>query len=186
MNDTGQESPDPIRFTSDPADLAEARRAAERAAERAGLDATAAAEVGLCVNEAVANIIRHAYDGEKDKPIELAVEPGQGTLTVRLRDWGSGELPDPHAAHTRDPLMPGGLGLMCLQKMMDEVHFHPAEPGMRLVMVRRRAGRTPVDAEGAELCLGGQGEHCKTCGRGRAPASPEPASPQPASRMGPR
>jgi serine/threonine-protein kinase RsbW len=157
-----------LALTSDAAGIKPVRKAAETACDLAGLDAAAAAEVGLCVNEALANVIRHAYDDEPGKPISLtlsAVTNGGG-LCIEIRDWGSGDLPEPDAAHTQNPLMPGGLGLMCLRKLMDDVVFEPADPGMRLIMCRHRSGKTPADAENSPLCIAGEdgiGEDCHTC-----------------------
>ena len=58
-------------LTSNPAEIATARKSIEAFAGAAGFDTQATADIGLCVNEAIANIIRHAYNGAKDKPIEM-------------------------------------------------------------------------------------------------------------------
>ncbi|HWB54866.1 MAG TPA: ATP-binding protein, partial [Tepidisphaeraceae bacterium] len=62
------------RCDCDTAALAEARSAAEKFAADCGFDEKAVADVGLCVNEAMANIIRHAYAGDPGKPIVLTGE----------------------------------------------------------------------------------------------------------------
>jgi anti-sigma regulatory factor (Ser/Thr protein kinase) len=38
-----------------------------------------------------------------------------------------------------DPLTPGGLGMVCLGQLMDEVVYAPQRDGMLLTMSRRRA-----------------------------------------------
>jgi anti-sigma regulatory factor (Ser/Thr protein kinase) len=100
-------------------------------------------EIGLCVNEALANVIRHAYRGQAGRPIEIeaqfdAVEGGR--MRIRLRDWGSGGDPSHRLAQLDeyDPLTPGGLGLLCIGRLMHEVHYRPQDDGMVLTMVRRR------------------------------------------------
>src|SRR5215211_3205526 len=95
-----------LNVTSDPANLAPVRKACEAFCRRQGLDEATVADVGLCVNEAMANVTRHAYDGATDRPIELTAEaidalgaavpdghPAARGVRVVLRDWGSGVNP---------------------------------------------------------------------------------------------
>ena len=61
-----------LKVDSHPANLAPVRKAIERFATDNGFDEKSVAEVGLVVNEAMANIIRHAYPGGKERgPIRL-------------------------------------------------------------------------------------------------------------------
>jgi anti-sigma regulatory factor (Ser/Thr protein kinase) len=97
------------------------------------------------VNEALANVIRHAYEGADGKPIRVLVEycaaekDGPGELRVTIRDWGNGVNPVELPAKPQDPLRPGGLGLVCLGKLMDDVAFAPQpDGGMLLTMVKRK------------------------------------------------
>ncbi|HEX4123493.1 MAG TPA: ATP-binding protein, partial [Tepidisphaeraceae bacterium] len=46
---------------SDTSELATVRRGVEAFCERVGFDAKAAGEAGLVINEAMANVLRHAY-----------------------------------------------------------------------------------------------------------------------------
>jgi serine/threonine-protein kinase RsbW len=127
-----------LRFDSDPANLAPAREAVERLAAAGGFDATSVGEIGLCLNEALANVMRHAYSGAVDRPIEVASWWEAGTLHVTIRDWGSGVNPQAQPEQEHNPLKPGGLGLICLRKLMDEMVFTPQRDGMHLAMKRTR------------------------------------------------
>src|SRR4051812_7354403 len=101
--------PVPLRLhvTSEAANLAAVRRAVEAYARAAGFDDAATSDIGLVLNEAMANVIRHAYAGQSGRPIEVDAEPapfattvagasavasnGDGiALRIRLRDWGNG------------------------------------------------------------------------------------------------
>ena len=130
------------RIVSDPALIAPVRQSVERLALEAGFTAKTAGEVGLCVNEALANVMRHAYAGHTDRPIHLKAhyDPDSGELNIRIRDWGSGINPDtlPPKPKQLDPLQPGGLGLICLRRMMGAVVFTPQPDGMLLTMTRRK------------------------------------------------
>src|SRR3954467_10381545 len=107
-----QPSPPPLRLkiTSDPASLASTRRAVEMFSAQCGFDETSRGEIGLVVNEALANVIRHAYQGATDKPIELSAETTDQGIKIQLRDWGVGVNPLDRPAKKRDPLKPGGVG----------------------------------------------------------------------------
>lgn len=127
-----------LNFNSDPANLAAARRAVEAFCEKAGFGERASGQVGMCVNEAVANVMRHAYDGATDRPILLRVECQGDQLRVSIRDWGNGVNPLELPRRRRDPLRPGGVGLICLRQLMDEVVFERQSDGMLLTMTRQR------------------------------------------------
>lgn len=138
----------PMEFmlTSDPVQIAPARKAVEAFAQQVGMSEAAIADVGLCLNEALANVIRHAYANVPDKPIVIraeykddAGESGGGELTVSIRDWGSGRNPAEQKPRPHDPLQPGGLGLICLRSLMDRVAYEPQpDGGMLLVMGKRK------------------------------------------------
>src|SRR5215213_7299968 len=89
-----------LNVTSDPANLAPVRRACEAFCRSHGLDDAAIHDVGLCVNEAMANITRHAYGGAGDKPVVVtaeaigaAVQDDRAGVRITMRDRGSGVNP---------------------------------------------------------------------------------------------
>ena len=140
-----------LNVTSDPANLAPVRRACEAFCRRLGLDEGAVGDVGLCVNEAMANVTRHAYGGATDRPVSVTAEavdargsvvpggnPAARAVRVVMRDWGNGVNPLSLPPKPPDPLEPGGLGMVCLRQLIDELAFEPQRDGMRLVMVKRK------------------------------------------------
>ncbi len=131
-----------LNVTSDPANLAPVRRACEEFCARHGLDEAAVADVGLCVNEAMANVTRHAYGGATDKPVVVTVEAlgANHSEGVRLtvRDWGTGVNPLSLPPKQRDPLQPGGLGLICLRQLVDEARFEPQPGGGMLLTMEKK------------------------------------------------
>jgi serine/threonine-protein kinase RsbW len=127
-----------LKIMSDPANLAGVRLAIETLCMDNGMEQKACDEVGLCVNEALANIIRHAYNGASDQSIEIAVDFTDGAVRIAIRDWGNGVNPLDRPTPPYDPLKPGGLGMICLKQMMDEVRFTPQPDGMLLEMTRKK------------------------------------------------
>jgi anti-sigma regulatory factor (Ser/Thr protein kinase) len=129
------------RILSDPAAVAPLRRELERFCADAGFDECTVGEIGLCVNEALANVIRHAYHDRHDQPIQVVAkyDANRRELTVAIRDWGSGVNPDKLKLPPDDPLKPGGLGLVCLRRLMRPLVFTQQPDGMLLTMTRRRS-----------------------------------------------
>lgn len=125
-----------LRLDSDPAAIAPARRALETFAHACGFDPTTCDEIGLCVNEALANIIRHAYCGHAGRPIVVTAAFREGGMEIAFRDWGHGRMPAPRPREARDPLEPGGIGMVCLRELMDAMEFVPQADGMLLVLRR--------------------------------------------------
>ncbi len=116
---------------------------AKRAALVAGLDDSAAAKVSIAVDEAVTNVILHAYHGEAVHAVELDLQFSESALEIRIHHTGDGisdsqvVLPDPkeYVKHPRK----GGLGLLLMSRFMDEVHFG-GEAGRSLVRMVKRIG----------------------------------------------
>jgi anti-sigma regulatory factor (Ser/Thr protein kinase) len=146
---SGAKIPAYLRITSEPARLAEVRRAVAGIAGEIGFDKEEVSQLVLAVDEALCNVIKHGYACEPGHPIELVLSdaPGAGGagLEIQVRDYG--KQVDPDGLHGRDleDVRPGGLGLHIIRSTMDEVKFTRAEGGgMRLVMCKyrkRKGGR---------------------------------------------
>jgi serine/threonine-protein kinase RsbW len=114
---------------------------AKRASLAVGLDETAASKVSIAVDEAVTNIILHAYKGDPDRQVEIELMFHPCSLEVHL--WHSGHglrqdqvsLPDPKE-YVRRPRK-GGLGLLLMSRFMDEVHFFENGDRNECCMVKR-------------------------------------------------
>jgi anti-sigma regulatory factor (Ser/Thr protein kinase) len=123
-----------LKMTSDPANLAPARKAIEAFCLAHGLPQQACDDMGLCFNEAMANVTRHAYGGRHDQSIVARATDDGSAVHVSIRDWGNGVNPDQLPVRPKDPMVPGGLGLMCLRQMLDDLRFEPQPDGMLVTM----------------------------------------------------
>ncbi|MDR2697948.1 MAG: ATP-binding protein [Holophagales bacterium] len=100
---------------------------ARRASLAVGLDDATAAKVSIAVDEAVTNIILHAYQNDPNQIVEVELRFASGSLEIHLWHTGQGlredqiTLPDPNE-YIRRPRK-GGLGLLLMSRFMDEVHF---------------------------------------------------------------
>ncbi len=127
-----------LRIDSDPAHLAAVRKAVESFAVACGMSERAANDLGLCLNETLANVMRHAYGGRTDRPIEISAACDANEITVRVRDWGDGVDPSTIPHESYNPLTPGGVGLICLSQLLDRMVYTPQPDGMLATLVKRK------------------------------------------------
>lgn len=129
-----------IRETCDLVDLTE---------ERAG-------EVVLAVQEALANVIRHCYKDNPDLRIDLRISLPGDRLEIRIDDYGRFVDPAKIKGRALEDVKPGGLGVLFMRKVMDEVRYERnAWGGTTLTMVKALgAGAGGGDPGGAATGAG--------------------------------
>ena len=91
----------------------------------------------LAVDEALANIIRHAYRGDFERQIEVSCQAFDDRLEFALLDHG--EPPD-HGRltpHPLDDVALSGRGTYIIRSIMDEVSYEQASGGNLLRLSKR-------------------------------------------------
>jgi anti-sigma regulatory factor (Ser/Thr protein kinase) len=132
-----------LQIASTPVHLPIVRAAVERFAGMLGFDEATCGKITLAVDEALTNIIKHAYHGRDDKPIEITLgtvpaPAGKQALRIELRDWGTPAGREEIKSRDLEDIRPGGLGVHIMNSIMDEVQYAPAGGGgTRLVMTKR-------------------------------------------------
>lgn len=147
-------APVELGMMSDPLYLCGARELVASLAERFGFSDECCCRIKLAVDEALANVIRHGYHREFDKPIWLRLEPlpsnnGFPIGGIRIVIEDEADQVDPKIIKSRDldEVRPGGLGVHIIKEIMDEVVYEKRERvGMRLTMVKR------LDDDDARAC----------------------------------
>jgi anti-sigma regulatory factor (Ser/Thr protein kinase) len=120
-----------LELQSNPEALCLVRAAVERAAEVLQFQDFEARAIVRSVDEALANVMRHAYGGRPGLPIEMScrrLEQGrqnapQGGIEILLADQGAPVKPSALQGRPLDQIRPGGLGLHFIRQSMDEVEF---------------------------------------------------------------
>ena len=133
-------------FTSDPADLAELRGLVRNCCRQKWADAArdeVLDRVQLAVQEAGANIVRHAYDGVHGRPIHLDLDADAEHVVVTLRHHGTDFDPAIVPPPSFDGSRCGGFGLYLIHQCMDGVLYIHGEPGRRGIRLARHRD-TPV------------------------------------------
>ncbi len=96
-------------------------------------------KIQLAVDEAVTNIIEHAYQGEGGE-IGLRCWVADHHFYVLLQDRGRdfelGSVPQPTLTGSLAERKTGGLGLYFMHQLMDEVHFESQHGFNTLKMVK--------------------------------------------------
>jgi two-component sensor histidine kinase len=125
-----------LQHRAEPAAAVDLRQRAAGYAETVGAIAD---DVRIAVNEAVCNVIYHAYRGRDAGRLELELVRDGDRLCVFVRDEGCGPVPNPESPG-------GGLGLVLIAGVTEEHELRTrAEGGTELWMSfplsERAAGR---------------------------------------------
>ncbi len=114
------------------------RSAVQQFASVAGFSEEDCRSITIGLEEALANIIRHAYGDRHDQAIRLSCQSGENGLELLLED--SGAPADSEELHGRPlgEVRPGGLGMHLIRKTMDEVEYRRLHNGNRLRLVKYR------------------------------------------------
>lgn len=130
-----------MRISSVPHHLPIVRAAVETFCQQLGFDATSAGQVMLSTDEALTNIIRHAYCECQDEVIEIELatvnRDGRKALQVSLRDYGKAVDRDEICSRDLKDVRPGGLGVHIMTECMDVLDYtHPEGGGTLLTMIK--------------------------------------------------
>lgn len=122
---------------SDPRYLPVVRGAIGPLAAAIGWDECDCRAITLALDEALANIIRHAYHNRADGLIELECRDSGDGLEVSLLD--TGEAPDRTRICAREMScdQPGGLGTHIIRDVMDSVSYQATPVGNRFMATKK-------------------------------------------------
>jgi anti-sigma regulatory factor (Ser/Thr protein kinase) len=92
--------------------------------------------VTLAIDEAVANIIRHAYKNRYDQEIELNCQVIGTSLEFTLVDRGEPADPARICAQPLDEVSLSGRGTHLIKAAMDEMHYERVPGGNQLKLIK--------------------------------------------------
>ena len=133
-----------LELQSNPELLCAVRGAMDKLTERMGFLEPECRSVTRAVDEAMTNIIRHAYGNQPDKPIELTCYWAKGGtrgelregLEIILKDQGAPAEPEKMQGRSLEKVQPGGLGLHYIRQSMDIMEFTRADGTNQLRLVK--------------------------------------------------
>ncbi|MDZ7270854.1 MAG: ATP-binding protein [candidate division KSB1 bacterium] len=145
-----------LRLLSQTENLEIIRNFVGHIARRVGFDDEDATKIEMAVDEACSNVIKHAYERDAHKPMDIVVKIDYDKLTVVVTDHGKGFDPSsikmPDMKEYLAELRVGGLGIYLMRTLMDEVSFD-IKPGVRnqVRMVKYFIKRNSPGAHGGAL-----------------------------------
>ncbi len=131
-----------LQLLSNPQVLCGVRGAVSPIASSVGFGEEDCRAITLAVDEAIANIIRHAYGGKLGQAIEVQLNLLNGEngakpgLEIILLDRGAEPKPDALKGLPAGELRSGGLGLHFMRQSMDTVVHKRVGSTNRLYMVK--------------------------------------------------
>lgn len=125
-----------LEIDSDPNNLITVEEFVNYFAKDLGLDEERMNGLLLSVTEATTNAIIHGNKSDKSKHVFINVTANEHTLTIVVRDQGTGfnpsEVPDP--THPDNLLKDSGRGLYLMRVYMDELHYNHTPTGTETIL----------------------------------------------------
>jgi anti-sigma regulatory factor (Ser/Thr protein kinase) len=93
--------------------------------------------LAMAIDEAAANVIRHAYKNSQDGKLALTIQAFPDRMEFILEDWAPKVNPQKVKPRALDEVRPGGLGTFFMHSFMDSCCFDEHfDAGNRLIMVK--------------------------------------------------
>ncbi len=118
-----------MRISSDPKLLVIVRAMVGELCKQLDCSAEEQSKIVLAVDEACSNIIKHTYQGDCSRTIEILCNGDRDKLEIILQDSGPPVDFAKVAPRDLDELRPGGLGTHFIRCIMDEVAYAHREGG---------------------------------------------------------
>lgn len=132
-----------MRLTSDPRLLPVVRSTIAQIATTVGFEDAQSRKITLAVDEALSNVIRHAYKMECNHTIELTCQAQADSIEFTFIDRGEPADPARICAQPLNEVALGGRGTHLIRQIMDEVHYErlPDHNRLRLKKYMPVAGK---------------------------------------------
>jgi anti-sigma regulatory factor (Ser/Thr protein kinase) len=104
----------------------------------ARLPPAASYNVELAINEAVVNVISHAYEDDPAGRLQLTFRIRPDKLEVQIRDWGHSFDPSAIQDPNLDEPHESGYGVYLIRQLMDRASYEPNTADGNLVTLVKR------------------------------------------------
>lgn len=133
------DSSEPVEYVreswpADPKLIGHIRHAVRTWLDTLPLDGSQVADVVLAVDEAVENIVQHAYAAGRLGSAELVLWTEPETLCIEIIDYGEWQAPTERTQ---------GLGIQMMEKLVESVMIHFDERGTRVLLRYPLPGDAP-------------------------------------------
>ncbi len=118
-----------LKIPSRPAFIRKTRKVIDEMCLRSNFSKKHTRELKLAINEALANIIQHAYENDPDQTIYLYLLIMPDKVEVILRDFGKKPSPSSLKIRDLDELEDKGLGILFMKKYVDHMAYNFSDKG---------------------------------------------------------
>jgi anti-sigma regulatory factor (Ser/Thr protein kinase) len=137
-----------IVISSEPRLLYVLRGVVRYRAQMAGFGQSEVDHMTLAIDEAAANVIRHAYKDRRDGRLALEILTLSDRMEFILEDSAPKVQPETIRSRSLDDIRPGGLGTYFINSCMDKCTFDERfTEGNRLIMVKFLPRKVPTNNE---------------------------------------
>ena len=112
-----------VRIVSDPRWLRLARSIVNSCCREFGISKADSRAIVSALNEALTNVMRHAYRGDRTRPILIACRRVGAGIELEISDHGREFDPVTHPSPPPDELRVGGRGLFLIRESVDELRY---------------------------------------------------------------
>lgn len=95
-------------------------------------------DIKVALTEALSNILRHAYEDEMVKPIQVKLVVNDDNVEIVLRDFGKkfdvAKIPNPDLNKASE----GGYGVYLMRTLLDGVQYVPLKFGTKTILKKDR------------------------------------------------
>ena len=131
-----------LRMVSDPRVLSVVRSTVAELAAVSGFDEEQCRAITLAVDEALSNVIRHAYQNRCDREVELNCQVQGDYLEFTFLDQGEPTDFTKICGRPLDEIALSGRGTHIIRQIMDEVRYERVSGRNRLCLKKYRSDHT--------------------------------------------
>lgn len=132
-----------LSITASTENLSEVRNFVAEHAKSHGFNKQQIADIRLSVDEAITNIIRHAYMGDDSNNIDIEVSLEEDQFCIHLQDTGKtfkmNKFTEPDIERKIKEKKRGGMGLYLIHSLMDDVSYSRSNGINEMVMCKYRS-----------------------------------------------
>lgn len=129
---------DGISFRADPLNLKKVRSKVAKIVDNLGFESACKEKLVLCIDEAVTNIYRHAYNHDKSGKIDLSFKLQNNTLVMYIRDYAAQVYDNSIKPRDLSQTRMGGLGINIIDSVMDSWEFATPKDGYGNLLIMKK------------------------------------------------
>lgn len=116
-----------FRLRNRPHDVTIVLNRVEEFCRERGVATAPALDVRLIIEEVLTNMVKYAYEGAGDHPLEVRLSASSQSVRLEFRDQGMPfnplEVPAPDRSYRTDGHEGGGLGIHLARSLVDEASY---------------------------------------------------------------